>query len=286
MKKLRLLLAVGVAAIAAALAVNLALSWRDVSGAGVLILTYHRVADDAGSADKYTMPVATFSRQLDALREDGFTFIAPGALVGEGSPPAAGGKPVLVSFDDGTEDHYRNVFPLLEQRGIKGLFFVTAGRVGKPGYLTRDELQEMAGRGQVIGSHSNTHPLLDELAAGDLRDELVSSKVALEAIVDRPVTMFAPPGGWFNGETVAAARTAGYRGFFSCNFGLDRGGGEYVSPRASVSGTLALEDFRRLTGARGLLRERFMQRLRFLVRDLLGTTRSLELARWLELSSP
>jgi len=286
MKKLRLPLAVVAAVIAAALAVNLALSWKDVSGAGVLILTYHRVADDRGAADKYTMPVATFTRQLDALREDGFTFISPGDLMGGESPLARDPKPVLVSFDDGTEDHYRHVFPLLDKRGIRGLFFVTTGRIGKPGYLTREELREMAGRGQVIGSHSNTHPTLDELTGSDLRDELVSSKAALEAITDRPVEFFAPPGGWFNGETVAAARSAGYRGFFSCDFGLNRGGREYVSPRANVSGTLSLESFRRLVGVRGLLRERLTQRFRFLVRGLLGTTKSLELARWLGLSAP
>jgi peptidoglycan/xylan/chitin deacetylase (PgdA/CDA1 family) len=285
LKKLRLVAAAAAALVAAALVVNLALTWRDVSGAGVLILMYHRVADDAGGAEKYVMPVDAFSGQLDALREDGFTFISPHDFV-SGRSPLAGSKPVLVTFDDGTEDHYLNVFPLLEKRGITGLFFVTAGRVGRTGYLTREELKEMAARGQVIGSHSSTHRLLNELAGDDLRDELVSSKADLEGITERPVEMVAPPGGWFDRRVVAAARTAGYRKFLTTAVGLSRGGPEYVSPRANVPGTLSLADFRRLVGTPGMFRVRFVQRVKYLAGNLLGPARSLALARRLGLSTP
>ena len=32
----------------------------------------------------------------------------------------------LLTFDDGVSDHYLNVFPILRERGLSGLFFVLA----------------------------------------------------------------------------------------------------------------------------------------------------------------
>lgn len=66
-----------------------------------------------------------FAAQLDALARDytivtaaGFLEMLSGAAVPENS--------VLLTFDDGLRDHYDHVLPILEDRGLTGLFFVLA----------------------------------------------------------------------------------------------------------------------------------------------------------------
>src|SRR5262249_7128412 len=46
-----------------------------------------------------------------------------GAILENKSLPA---RACLITFDDGTCDHYLNVFPMLKARGISGLFFAMA----------------------------------------------------------------------------------------------------------------------------------------------------------------
>ena len=38
---------------------------------------------------------------------------------------------VLLTFDDGLLDHYQNVFPILNERNIKGLFFIPSSILKK-----------------------------------------------------------------------------------------------------------------------------------------------------------
>lgn len=267
-------------AVAVGIVALVALSWREIAPPGLLILTYHRVVDGAGRTQKYTMSTAAFTRQLDILHEKGFAFVGPDDLgVADRNP---GGRAVLLTFDDGTADHYTTVFPLLEARGIKGLFFVLAGSIDKPGAVTRAGLLRMAAAGQGIGSHGISHRWLDLLAGQDLDDEVRLSKGILEKTLGRTVTAFAPPGGWFNEDTLRVARAAGYRHFSSCIVGVNPEGEQrFVYRRVTVSGTASSDDFARLLTRSGLLRERIMQRCKHLLQGIIGTARYTRLGSWL-----
>ncbi len=61
-----------------------------------------------------------------------------------------------------------------------------------------------------IGSHTCTHPLLDQLPEQKIRSELVDSKQRLESLVGRPVNMIAYPNGNFDERVLDIARGVGY----------------------------------------------------------------------------
>jgi peptidoglycan/xylan/chitin deacetylase (PgdA/CDA1 family) len=95
----------------------------------VTIVMYHYVRDlnrSRFSAIK-GLSIERFCRQLDFI-ETRYTPISVerllGALAsgGEELPP----NPILLTFDDGYSDHFSNVFPLLDARGIQGCFFPPA----------------------------------------------------------------------------------------------------------------------------------------------------------------
>ena len=99
------------------------------------VMMYHYVRDPGDAAEAGSgiagLPLDRFAAQLDALAAAHNLISWPvvrGALRGEYSlPPNA----CLLTFDDGLCDHYLNVFPLLQARGLSGLFFILARRPGE-----------------------------------------------------------------------------------------------------------------------------------------------------------
>jgi peptidoglycan/xylan/chitin deacetylase (PgdA/CDA1 family) len=94
----------------------------------VTIVMYHYVRDLEHSRFPAIkgLSVERFCRQLDYIQAH-YTPIAADDLIGalsaqEGLP----NNSILLTFDDGYSDHFVNVFPLLDARGIRACFFPPA----------------------------------------------------------------------------------------------------------------------------------------------------------------
>jgi peptidoglycan/xylan/chitin deacetylase (PgdA/CDA1 family) len=95
------------------------------------------------------------------------------------------------TFDDCMQSQYDHVFPIFEQYGFLGTFYVITGPLDDPygpywRYGTWPEFIEMSVAGNEIGSHTVTHPHLqnlpigDSLTSGTLIYELYHSKNRIE----------------------------------------------------------------------------------------------------------
>jgi peptidoglycan/xylan/chitin deacetylase (PgdA/CDA1 family) len=93
------------------------------------------------------------------------------------------------------------------------------GDAGDGIMLTREMIVALAQQGIEIGAHTVSHPILTTLADDDARREITVAKQQLEAIIDRPVRLFAYPNGKlgtdFNERHVAMAREAGFSAAFT-----------------------------------------------------------------------
>jgi len=125
---------------------------------------------------------------------------------------------VCVTFDDGTSDHER-AGDLLDLLGLSGVFFVITGRLGRAGYLTREQTRRLADQGHRIGSHCVTHTPLTRLQPDEVETELRESKRELEDVIGRPVDWVAPPGGLYTREILARALDEGYSVFRTMEWG-------------------------------------------------------------------
>src|SRR5882724_3824863 len=92
----------------------------------VTIVMYHYVRDLIRSRFPAIkgLSIERFRRQLDHIQAN-FTPITVETLLGalhsrDQSLPASS---ILLTFDDGYSDHFANVFPLLDARGIQGSCF-------------------------------------------------------------------------------------------------------------------------------------------------------------------
>lgn len=109
----------------------------------------------------------------------------------------------LLSFDDGLEDVFRVVYPVLKAREIPFTIFVPVDLLDTPGYISIEQLKEMAKDPLVtIGSHGVSHRVMTTLSVGEQELELVESKKTLQRIIGKSVDVYAYPHGQFNSDTI------------------------------------------------------------------------------------
>ena len=116
-----------------------------------------------------------------------------------------------ITFDDGHVSNFEYAMPLLEEAGLKAVFFITAGWTGqKDGYMGWNELRALQQVGHAIGAHGLTHRLLTHCEGEALREELSKPRLLLEDGLGVPVTTMSLPGGRYNARVLQACADAGY----------------------------------------------------------------------------
>lgn len=117
---------------------------------------------------------------------------------------------VEFSFDDGFKLDMK-VADILEEYGVRGIFYVVIDWIGEPGFLTWDQIKELEARGHKIGSHTMSHPPdLKMLFEEELFYEISNSKDVLEAVLNHPISSFCYPRGRGDARVRATVAQAGY----------------------------------------------------------------------------
>jgi len=124
------------------------------------IVMYHYVRDLAQSQFPAIkgLSIERFCRQLDYIQTS-YTPIGVEDLLEALASPSKDlpPNPVLLTFDDGYSDHFTNVFPLLEARGIRGCFFPLAQAVLEHKVLEVNKIQF------VLASVTDVGNLVDQV---------------------------------------------------------------------------------------------------------------------------
>ena len=90
-------------------------------------------------------------------------------------------KNISISFDDGWLNPYDVALPILLEYDFKATFAIVTREIGGGIFLGEEELNELAGYGMDIASHSINHPnLTADLTDQQLYEEIVDSKKHLE----------------------------------------------------------------------------------------------------------
>lgn len=178
-------------------------------------LMYHRVEWLPPGADAMrkdlTVSPADFAEQLRYLVANGYHSVTAVDLwwaldTGSPLPP----KPILLTFDDGYADHYDVVLPLLRQYGMVGTFAVTANFIGRPGYMTIDQVRALADAGMDVESHATDHFAMNRLSYAAQLYQLCTSRRILSEWTGRDVRHFIYPSGEYLPIPSAALTGCGY----------------------------------------------------------------------------
>lgn len=182
----------------------------------VPILVYHYVefVKDPKDSTRRSLDIIPpiFEMQLKTLKEAGYNFITVSELGqyldGKKQLPQ---RPVILTFDDGYQDFYTDVFPLLKKYNVVATQYVISGVLDTPNYMTTEQVREVAQSGLVeIGAHTVHHKNLPSLSLEEARVEIEKSREELEKIFEMNIVSFAYPYGGFNDKLAELVKRVGF----------------------------------------------------------------------------
>ena len=207
-----------------------------------VVFLYHRFGEQQYS--DANIRVDQFRKQMDHLRDGGFTVIPLAELIvslSDNKPLPS--KAVVLTIDDAWRSVYDIAYPLLSEYGFPYTVFVSTDTLDDelPGYLSWDQVRDMAGSGVTFANHGAAHISMIEYLAGEsetewqqrivadiekgarrLTEELSTSGQVLENV-------FAYPYGDYN---TAAAEQITKLGYFA--FGQQSGAVGWLSDRRAL----------------------------------------------------
>jgi peptidoglycan/xylan/chitin deacetylase (PgdA/CDA1 family) len=214
--------------------------WRNRRDAGagrapVIVLFYHRVADDRET--EWTCTNRTFARQMRWLAAR-FDMVSLAEAQQRIRREKNHRPSVSITFDDGYAENCRQALPLLIRERIPCTYFVATQYVlhGQPfphdvalgkrySPNSIDQLRQLAAAGIEIGAHTRSHADLGKINDPTrLCDEVVVAGEELQAAIGRPVRYFAFPYGQhanLNPAVFQMAYDAGYEAVCSAYGGFN-----------------------------------------------------------------
>lgn len=211
--------------------------------ARVPILMYHYLSSPPNGADRYrrdlSVPPELFEEHLTYLKAQGYQTISLDDLtdyLALGRPLPPGGKPILITFDDGYLDNYLNAFPLLQKYGFTGVFFVitelaeraSAGMIAPDGlryadaYMTWDQLRAMTAAGMAVECHARVHEDLTENDDERLIWQVLGCREMIESHLGRRPRYVAYPSGVYDARVAATFASDGYWGGITTQQGVEQ----------------------------------------------------------------
>jgi peptidoglycan/xylan/chitin deacetylase (PgdA/CDA1 family) len=187
-----------------------ALEHRALGPNHIRAVAYHGVSDVHAKA--FARQLDYYCQRYESVDEAGLSRFLAGQ---ERTRPG-----LVISFDDGLADNYRNAAPLLEERGLCGWFFVVTGLldcslarhedycrehsiISPPGSKGRigmiwDEVRDLAARGHVIGCHGAGHiRYRSNVCDEDIAEDLATATLRIRQELSMDPYSFA----WVGGET-------------------------------------------------------------------------------------
>jgi peptidoglycan/xylan/chitin deacetylase (PgdA/CDA1 family) len=215
---------------------------------------------------RYILPLETFREQMEWLKKSGWRGLNVSEALQYRAEPT-----VCVTFDDGCETDLIAATPVLREFGFNATFYVTAGFVGTPGYLSRDQVRDLDEQGFQIGCHSMTHAYLSDIAEPDLRREIVDAKRQIEEIVGHAIEHFSCPGGRYDQRTLQMARESGFVTVTNSQFHANSAStNRYELGRVAMLRDISIAEFSSICQGRGLWKKRLQHNAHRTVQWSLG----------------
>ncbi len=193
------------------------------------VLLYHRVVNKQSVIGKHKIYVweKDFEKQLLYLKNNGYETITFFDLLE--NPSMDLNKKVIITFDDGYEDNYTLLFPLLKKYNFKAVIYVVTQvnhnawgvREGEPRVelISDAQKKEMGNYGIEIGGHTRTHVDLPTCREAEMVREISGCREDVEKLTNKKVISFAYPFGGINEAAKRITNEAGYLYAVSTNTG-------------------------------------------------------------------
>ncbi len=102
---------------------------KNINKKGIQILLYHRVADVASDPQQLCVSKKNFHSQINHIKQN-YEIIKLSDIKGILKNNHIPKNGLIITFDDGYEDNFKNAKPILEEFNVPATFFITSGFIG------------------------------------------------------------------------------------------------------------------------------------------------------------
>lgn len=217
----------------------------------LVVLQYHHVSTDTPAST--SISPEQFEQHMQWLADNDFT-VSP---LPEAVRSIRAGRPlqdrtVAITFDDGYVNNFHAAFPVLRERGWPFTVFVNSDPVdaGSKGWVSWDQIREMADSGAHILNHTKTHAFLIRRSAGEsesdwlerVQEEIEVAEVRIREETGQSEKILAYPYGESNRAVRALVARLGYIAFGQQSGPVGAGGDFTDLPRFPLSGPYSAMD--------------------------------------------
>lgn len=120
------------------------------------------------------------------------------------------GNSIYITFDDGYESVFTEVFPLMENYGMKGIVFPVTAYIGKTNswdynillnsltHLNLEQLKELVDYGWEVGCHGFYHHPYSSMTSDEIKNDILTAKYTLEDKLDKEIHSYCIPFNTYN----------------------------------------------------------------------------------------
>lgn len=178
----------------------------------VPVLCYHHIRPlkmPGKASSGYEVTPESFRSQMKMLSDSGYHSILPDQLynyLAFGSPLPE--KPFMITYDDTDEEQFTIGKTEMDKYGFKGVYFIMTISIGRPNYMNKEQIRQLADEGHAIESHTWRHDRVDKylttphldkgtnkMVDNDWDLQLGEQRKRLETISGKPIHYFAYPFG-------------------------------------------------------------------------------------------
>jgi peptidoglycan/xylan/chitin deacetylase (PgdA/CDA1 family) len=169
---------------------------------------------------------------------------------------------VHLTFDDGNRSDVTDAMPMLLRLGRRASFFLLSAFIGRPDFVTRDDVAQLHAAGMAIGSHGADHVRWTTLGNAELVEQISRSIQTLATLTREPINSVAVPFGAYDRRVLDVLRQLNIATVFTSDGGPARPGA-WIKGRTTVRMDTPLEAIEALLSDRLSVQ----QRLQFLARS-------------------
>ena len=212
------------------------------------VLLYHVVKPNPDPENPYQFDIQEFETHMAYLHKNGYRTLTMKQYFNILDKKAAmPKKPILLTFDDNSDDFYPYVYPILQKYGMKATQFTVSDWVDGSWNMTSEEILTVMKNGVDIQNHSVTHTFLAELSREEQFAEINDATIALKELTGRKTNVFAYPYGNYNADTISILKELDFKGAFKVGGGLSTDKSNRMElPRIMILQEHTLNDFIRM----------------------------------------
>ena len=207
---------------------------EEIDDFGIISLMYHRFEENKYPSTN--IKINDFKEHLKILEENNIKFINPKNFENELKNNKLQ-KKVLLTIDDGFLSFYENAWPILKNKKIPFILFISTREVGNFNYMSWEQIKEISKENFVeIGNHSHTHEYLADENNEAIKEDIEKSISIFKTNLGKNSDFFSYPFGEYSNNFKNIIKQFGFKFAFGQHSGvIDETKNFYELPRYPIN---------------------------------------------------